>query len=70
MNEEMQRKYSRLLDRISELTALNANIAKLAFYVNENDIENTDCRSNMTEQLDAMVAERDVLRYRMEKGYY
>lgn len=70
MNEEMQRKYSRLLDRISELTALNANIAKLAFYVNENDIENTDCRSNMTEQLDAMVAYRDVLQYRIEKGYY
>lgn len=70
MNEEMQRKYSRLLDRISELTALNANIAKLAFYVNENDIEDTDCRSNMTEQLDAMVAYRDVLQYRIEKGYY
>lgn len=70
MNEEMQRKYSRLLDRISELTTLNTNIAKLAFYVNENDIEDTDCRASMTEQLDAMVAYRDVLQYRIEKGYY
>lgn len=70
MNEEMHKKYTRLYDRINELTTLNANIAKLAFYVNENDIEDTDCRSNMTEQLDAMVAYRDVLQYRIEKGYY
>ena len=70
MNEEMHKKYMRLYDRINELTTLNTNIAKLAFYVNENDIEDTDCRSNMTEQLDAMVAYRDVLQYRIEKGYY
>lgn len=70
MNEEMHKKYTRCYDRINELTTLNTNIAKLAFYVNENDIEDTDCRSNMTEQLDAMVAYRDVLQYRIEKGYY
>lgn len=44
--------------------------AVAAISVNENDIEDTDCRSNMTEQLDAMVAYRDVLQYRIEKGYY
>ena len=70
MNEEMHKKYMRLCDRLNELGVLNGNIAKLAFYVNENDIENTDCRSNMTEQIDAMVAYRDVLQYRIEKGYY
>lgn len=70
MNEEMHKKYMRLYDRLGELGELNGNIAKLAFYVNENDIEDTDCRSNMTEQLDAMVAYRDVLQYRIAKGYY
>ena len=43
MNEEMHKKYTRCYDRINELTTLNTNIAKLAFYVNENDIEDTDC---------------------------
>ena len=70
MNEEKKKKYMRLYDRLGELGELNGNIAKLAFYVNENNIEDTDCRSNMTEQLDAMVAYRDVLQYRIEKGYY
>ena len=70
MNEEMHKKYMRLCDRLNELGVLNTNIAKLAFYVNENNIEDTDCRASMTEQLDAMVAYRDSLQYRIAKGYY
>lgn len=66
----MHKKYARLYDRINELTTLNANIAKLAFYVNENNIEDADCRASMTEQLDAMVAYRDSLQYRIAKGYF
>lgn len=70
MNEEKQKKYLRLNDRINELITLNTNIAKLAFYVNENNIEGIDCRENMTEQLVAMVAYRDVLQNRIINGYY
>lgn len=70
MNEEMHKKYMRLYDRLGELEELNGNIAKLAFYVNENNIDDTDCRASMTEQLDAMAAYRDALQYRIAKGYY
>lgn len=70
MNEEKQKKYLRLNDRINELITLNTNIAKLAFYVNENNIEGIDCRESMTEQLVAMVAYRDVLQNRIINGYY
>lgn len=70
MNEEMHKKYMRLCDRLNELGVLNTNIAKLAFYVNENNIEDTDCRASMTEQLDAMVAYRDSLQHRIAKGYF
>ena len=70
MDEEMHKKYTRCYDRINELATLNKNIANLAFYVNENEIEDTDCRASMTEQLEAMVLYRDYLQYRIEKGYY
>ena len=70
MDKNMQKKLERLYDRINELATLNKNIANLAFYVNENDIEDADCRGSMTEQLEAMVAYRDYLQYRIEKGYY
>lgn len=70
MDKNMQKKLDRLYDRINELATLNKNIANLAFYVNENDIEDTDCMATMTEQLEAMVAYRDYLQYRIEKGYY
>ena len=70
MDGKMQKKFERLYDRINELATLNKNIADLAFYINENDIEDTDCRASMTEQLEAMVLYRDYLQYRIEKGYY
>ena len=42
MNEETRKKYQRLNDRLNELNMLNGNIAKLAFYLNENDVDNVD----------------------------
>lgn len=70
MDEEMNKKYTRLYDRINELTALNTNIAKLAFYINENKIEDTDCENALEKQLDSMLKYRDALQDRIINGYY
>ena len=53
MNEETRKKYQRLNDRLNELNSLNGNIAKLAFYLNENDVDNVD-RSILNLQLKFM----------------
>ena len=70
MDEEMKKKYTRLCDRIDGLTTLNTNIAKLAFYLNENKIESTDCELAMRAQLGAMLGYRDALQGRITNGYF
>ena len=70
MNEKMYKKYVRLNDRINELTTLNNNIAKLAFYLNENKIEDADCENALQGQLDFMLKYRDALQDRITNGYY
>ena len=70
MNEEMRKKYTRLYDRINELTTLNTNIAKLTFYLNENEIKDKDCVLALHMQLEAMIDYRDALQDRIIKGYY
>lgn len=70
MNEEKRKKYSRLLDRIGELSVLNTNIAKLAFYLTENKIEDRDCVLAMQGQLDMMIGYRDALQNRIINGYF
>ena len=70
MNEKMYKKYVRLNDRINELTTLNTNIAKLAFYINENEIEDADCANALQGQLDFMIKYRDALQDRITNGYY
>lgn len=70
MNEEMHKKYMRLCDRLNELGVLNTNIAKLAFYLNENKIEDTDCALALQGQLDSMLGYRDALEDRIMNGYY
>ena len=70
MNEKMYKKYVRLNDRINELSTLNTNIAKLAFYLNENKIEDTDCANALQGQLDFMIKYRDALQDRITNGYF
>ena len=70
MDEEMRKKYTRCYDRINELTGLNTDIAKLAFYLNENKIEDADCANALQGQLDFMIKYRDALQDRITNGYY
>ena len=70
MEKEMFTKYNRLNDRINELSTLNTNIAKLAFYLNENKIEDADCANALQGQLDFMIKYRDALQDRITNGYY
>ena len=70
MDEKMRIKYVRLNDRINELSTLNTNIAKLAFYLNENKIEYADCANALQCQLDFMIKYRDALQDRITNGYY
>ena len=69
MNAEMSAKYKRLQDRLEELRVLNGNIARLAFYVNENQPEG-EGHNAMIRQLDAMKEYRDELQRRVENGWY
>ena len=70
MNEKMYKKYVRLNDRINELSTLNTNIAKLSFYINENQIEDADCANALQGQLDFMIKYREALQDRIINGYY
>ena len=70
MEKEMYTKYNRLNDRIIELNVLESNIAKLAFYLNENKIEDADCANALQGQLDFMIKYRDTLQDRITNGYY
>ena len=69
MNEQTRKKYQRLNDRLNELNTLNGNIAKLAFYLNENDVENVD-RSILNLQLKFMREYLKVLEDRIVAGCY
>ena len=70
MDKEMYTKYNRLNDRIIELNVLESNIAKLAFYLNENKIEDADCANALQGQLDFMIKYRDAFQERSTNGYY
>lgn len=69
MNEKTRKKYQRLNDRLNELNMLNCNIAKLAFYLNENDVDNVD-RSILNLQLKFMREYLKVLQDRIVTGCY
>ena len=69
MKTEMSKKYKRLLDRIDELSALNKSIARLAFYINENNPEG-EGHNAMKRQLSAMIEYRVELQRRIENGWY
>ncbi len=69
MNEKTRKKYQRLNDRLNELNMLNCNIAKLAFYLNENDVENVD-KVLLNQQLKCMREYLQVLQERIVTGCY
>ena len=69
MKAEMSEKYKRLQDRLAELSALNGNIARMAFYINENQPEG-EGKNAMLRQLAAMNEYRDELERRISNGWY
>ena len=70
MEKEMYTKYNRLNDRLNELSTINTNIGKLAFYLNENKVENENCELALKGQLGSMFRYRDALQDRIANGYY
>lgn len=69
MTQDMQKKYQRMNDRLNELSALNGNIARLAFYINENDMMDAKAQT-LQEQREIMIKYRDVLQNRIINGVY
>ena len=69
MKAEMSEKYKRLQDRLNELSALNGNIARLAFYINENATEG-EGKNTMLRQLASMNEYRSELQRRISEGWY
>lgn len=69
METEMGEKYKRLQERLEELSVLNGNIARLAFYINENQPEG-EGHNAMKRQLSAMIEYRVELQRRIANGWY
>lgn len=69
MTQDIQAKYQRMSDRLNELSALNGNIARLAFYINENDMIDEKAQV-LQEQREAMIKYRDILQNRIINGVY
>ena len=69
MTQEQNAKYKRMNDRLNELSQLNANLGRLTFYINENDM--TDGMYEILEaQRQAMIQYRNVLQDRIVNGAY
>lgn len=69
MTQDIQAKYQRMSDRLNELSALNGNIARLAFYINENNMTDEQDRI-LQAQREAMIRYRDILQNRIINGVY
>ena len=69
MNEEQNKKYSRMNKILTELHDLESKIARLQFYINENEILN-DTREVLIKQMTAMIEYRVILQERIKKGIY
>ena len=69
MTQEQNAKYKRLNERLGELSQLNGNIGRLAFYINENCIDE-ETEKALNEQLAAMRAYRNCLENRITNGIY
>lgn len=69
MNEEQNKKYSRMNKTLAELHDLESKIARLQFYINENQIPN-EKREFLIKQMTAMIEYRVILQDRIKKGIY
>lgn len=70
MTQEQNAKYKRLNDRLNELSQLNGNIGRLAFYMTENDIDSDVEAQKLSAQLAAMQSYRNCLEDRIANGIY
>ena len=64
-----EEKHDQLAGRLYELSALNARIGNLTYYMNNNPMVGI-VGEELTEQLDAMCRYRDALERRIVKGIY
>lgn len=69
MTQEQNAKYKRLNDRLNELSQLNGNIGRLAFYMTTTDIDSATEQA-LNRQLGAMIAYRNCLEDRITNGIY
>ena len=69
MTPEMSEKYVRMNKQLTELEQINGNIARLAFYINENDISD-EMHNTLKAQLGVMVQYRNLLQGRIIDGLY
>ena len=65
MTQEQNAKYKRL----NELSQLNGNIGRLAFYMTTTDVDSATEQA-LNRQLEAMTAYRSCLENRIEAGIY
>lgn len=69
MTQEQNAKYKRLNDRLNELSQLNGNIGRLAFYMTTTDID-SETEKELNKQLTAMIDYRSCLENRITTGIY
>lgn len=69
MTQEQNAKYKRLNDRLNELSQLNGNIGRLAFYMTTTGIDSATEQA-LNRQLGAMIAYRNCLEDRITNGIY
>lgn len=69
MTQEQNAKYKRLNDRLNELSQLNGNIGRLAFYMTTTDIDSAT-EQELNKQLAAMIDYRSCLENRITTGIY
>lgn len=69
MTQEQNAKYKRLNDRLNELSQLNGNIGRLAFYMTTTGVDSAT-EQELNKQLTAMIDYRSCLENRITTGIY
>lgn len=70
MTNEKREKFSRLQDRLKELSSLNDKIGRLAFYINNEKENGNSIDELMAIQLMYMMSYRAALEQRIDRGVY
>jgi hypothetical protein len=69
MTQEQNAKCKRLNDRLNELSQLNGNIGRLAFYMTTTNVDSAT-EQELNKQLTAMIDYRSCLENRISTGIY